>query len=124
MSKFYLPILIVVLAIVTGFVLYSVEKPKIAEIAENEASLIINYEETKRAFAGEVTDNMTILDAVRTSAKAGNFDFDYQEDVLKRIDEIEQNEKRWNAYLNGTEIQGSLDKVLIKAGDKIELKLE
>jgi len=119
-----LPILIVVLAIVTGFVLYSVEKPKIAEIAENEASLIINYEETKRAFAGEVTDNMTILDAVRTSAKAGNFDFDYQEDVLKRIDEIEQNEKKWNAYLNGTEIQGSLDKVLIKAGDKIELKLE
>jgi len=121
MSKFYLPILIVVLAIVAGFVLYSVEKPK---IAENEASLIINYEETKRAFAGEVIDNMTILDAVRTSAKAGNFDFDYQEDVLKRIDEIEQNEKKWNAYLNGTEIQESLDKVLIKAGDKIELKLE
>jgi len=121
MPKSYLPILIVVLAIVTGLVLYFVEKPK---IAENEAVLIINYGETKRAFAGQVIEGMTISDALLVSAKAGNFDFDYDGKILKRVAEFEQNAKKWDVYLNGTKIEESPDKVLIKARDKIELIFE
>ena len=124
MSKFYLPILIVVLLVAMGVIFYFVGpfgKPK---IAENEAILTINYGEVKRAFIGQVIDNMTILDVIRTSAKAGNLDFDYEEGILKRVGEFEKNEKKWNAYLNDSKIQESLDKVLIKTGDKVELKFE
>jgi len=124
MSKFHLSILIVILLIVIGLVFYffgPLGKPK---IAENEAVLIINYGAQKRAFAGKVIDNMTIADTLIASAKAGNFDFDYQKGILKRVDGFEQNGKKWNIYLNGTKIEGLLDKILIKARDKIELKLE
>lgn len=120
MTKSYLPILIVIFLIVIGVVFYSLQ-PK---IGPNQAALIINYGETKRAFAGEVVEGMTILDTLVTSAKAGNFDFDYQEGILNRVDGFEKNEKKWNAYLNGSKVQESLDGVLIKAGDKIELKFE
>ena len=121
MPKSYLPILIVIFLIVIGVVFYSLSKPK---IGPNEAALIINYGETKRAFAGEVVEGMTISDTLLISAQAGNFDFDYKNGILKRIGQFEQNEKKWNAYLNGVKIEEPLDKVFIKARDKIELKFE
>jgi len=121
MPKNFLPILIVIFLIVIGVVFYSLSKPK---IGPNEAALIINYGETKRAFAGQVIEGMTISDTLLISAQAGNFDFDYKNGILKRIGQFEQNEKKWNAYLNGVKIEEPLDKVFIKARDKIELKFE
>jgi len=67
---------------------------------------------------------MTISDFLLVSARAGNFDFNYENGILKRIAEFEQNGKKWNTYLNGVKIEEPLDKVLIKARDKIELKFE
>jgi len=121
MPKNFLPILIVIFLIVIGVVFYSLSKPK---IGPNEVALIINDGETKRAFAGEVVEGMTISDALVTSARAGNFDFNYENGILKRIGQFEQNGKKWNAYLNGKKIGDSPDKVFIKAKDKIELKFE
>ncbi len=124
MSKFYLTILIIAILIGIGLIFYffgPLGKPK---IGPNEAALIINYGETKRAFVGEVIEEMTISDALFVSAKAGNFDFDFEQGVLKRVGQFEQNEKKWNAYLNGTKTGDFLDKVFIKAKDKIELKFE
>ena len=124
MSKLYLTILIIVILIGIGLIFYffgPLGKPK---IGPNEAALIINYGETKRAFIGEVIEGMTISDVLLVSAKAGNFDFDAEEGVLKRIGQFEQNGKKWNTYLNGTKTEDSLDKVFIKAKDKIELKFE
>jgi len=124
MSKLYLTILIIVILVGIGLIFYffgPLGKPK---IGSNEAALIINYGETKRAFIGEVIEGMTISDALLVSAKAGNFDFDAEEGILKRVGQFEQNEKKWNAYLNGTKIGDSLDKIFIKAKDKIELKFE
>lgn len=121
MPKSYLIILIIVFLIVIGVVFYSFFKPK---IGPNEAVLTINYGETKRAFIGEVIDGMTISDVLLVSAKAGNFDFDLEQGILKRIGQFEQNEKKWNTYLNGTKTEDFLDKIFIKAKDKIELKFE
>lgn len=122
MSKFYLLILIVIFLIIIGAIFYFVSPhPK---IGPKEAVLIINNGETKRAFAGQVIEGMTIADVLTPSAKAGNFDFNYEEGILKRIGQFEQNGKKWNVYLNGVKIEEPLEKVLIKAKDKIELKFE
>ena len=121
MPKNFLPILIVIFLIVIGVVFYSLSKPK---IGPNQVALIINYGETKRAFAGEVVEGMTSSDVLLVSARAGNFDFNYENGILKRIGQFEQNGKKWNAYLNGKKIGDSPDKVFIKAKDKIELKFE
>jgi len=124
MSKLYSTILIIAILVGIGLIFYffgPIGKPK---IGSNEAALIINYGETKRAFIGEIIEGMTISDALLVSAKAGNFDFDYEGGVLKRIGEFEINGKKWNIYLNGYKAEESLDKVFIEAKDKIELKFE
>lgn len=122
MPKSYLIILIIILLVIIGAVFYSLFKPK---IGPNEAALIINFGETKRAFAGETIEGMTIADALFVSAQAGDFDFDLEEGVLKRIGQFEEDATRkWNVYLNGRKVEDSLNEVLIKNGDKIELKFE
>lgn len=121
MPKSFLIILIIVFLITAGLVLYFFLMP---ENDSNEALLIINYGETKRVFLGEVREGMTIFDALLVSAKAGNFDFSFEGDKLKRIDQLEENSKKWNVYLNGIRIENSLDEVFIKAQDEIELRFE
>ena len=121
MPKKFLPILIIIFLIVIGAIFYSLFKPK---IGLNEAALIINDGQTKRAFAGQVIEGMTISDVISTSAKTGNFDFDYENGILKRIGQFEQNEKKWSVFLNGVKIEKPLDKVFIKPKDKIELEFE
>ena len=127
MNKFYFPIFIVVSLIIVGLVccfsfIPSKEAP---ELSENEAVLVIDFGESKRAFIGQVIDEMTIIDALMASASAGQIDFDYQEGVLQRVADAKQdNQKKWDIYLNGKEIRNSPDKVLIQAGDEIELRFE
>jgi len=118
--KFYLPILIILSLIVEGVIFYS-SRPK---IGKDEAVLILNDGTKKRAFAGKVIDGMTIYDALLASSFVGKFDFELKEGVLERIDELEKDGKKWNVYLNGKKIDQPLDKVLIKPGDKIELKFK
>lgn len=121
MSKSYLSILIIIFLIVAGVIFYSLSKPK---IGPDEAVLIINNGEKKRAFAGEVIEGMTIFDALTASAKAGNFNFVEESGILKRIDGFERNGKKWNAYINNSRVEEILNKTLIKPGNKIELKFE
>ena len=128
MFKRYLLIIIAVLIILlVGFYYYFFLKPfsqPEKQEEEKEAVLVIDFGERKRVFAGETIENMTFLDALLASAKAGNFSFNFERNVLKMIDQIEEGEKKWNAYFNREKIDDYLDDVLIKPGDKLELKFE
>lgn len=117
-------ILGVIFLIVFIGLIYYFFQPKAEYFGQNQAALIINFGKAKRAFAGETIEGMTIYDALITSSQTGNFDFDFKDGDLKRIAEFEENEKNWNVYLNGKKVEEPLDKVFIKAGDKIELKFE
>lgn len=99
---------------------------------KNNAFLVIDYGESRRAFKGEVTDQMTILDALIVSSMAGNFEFRYvllndQTDILK-IDNFAEdglNEKSWNFYLNDQKLETEqIHKIQIKERDKILVKFE
>ena len=126
MFKRYLLIIIVVLIIMLGsFYYYFFLKPfSQSEKQEKEAVLVIDFGERKRAFTGEIIEGMTFLDALFASSKAGNFSFDFDKYVLKRVEQVEESEKKWNAYSNKEKVEDYLDNILIEPGDKLELKLE
>jgi len=121
MPKPLLITLAIVLLMVGGLAFYLSLKPK---VNSDEAVLIINSGEIKRAFAGQVIEGMTIFDALLVSARAGNFDFNYQEDAFLKIGQLEENLKKWNVYLNGKKIENSPNEVFIKSQDKIEFQFE
>ncbi len=83
MLKKYLSILIIVILIIGVGVFYFFFS-KQPQVGKDEAILIINFGENKRAFAGEVVDGMTIIDALSAAANAGNFDYLYQDGTLKK----------------------------------------
>ncbi|HOK35317.1 MAG TPA: hypothetical protein PLL80_01115 [Candidatus Pacearchaeota archaeon] len=122
MSKTYLSILIIIALIVIGSLAYSfISQPK---IGTNEAVVIIDFGNNKRAFAGEVIDGMTITDALGASAKAGNFNYIYQNGTLEKVDGLEKDGGQWSVFINGTKVEEPLDKITIKPQDKIELRFE
>jgi len=122
MSKTYLSILIIIVLIIIGSLAYSlVSQPK---IGTNEALVVIDFGNNKRAFAGEVIDGMTITDALGASAKAGNFNYIYQNGTLEKVDGLEKDGGQWAVFINGTKVEEPLDKITIKPQDKIELRFE
>ena len=121
MKKLYLPIIIIILIVIGAVFYFSSPEPK---IYPNEAALIINFGETKRAFAGETIEGMTALDALLVSAEAGEFEFDFKDNFLKRINHFEEGDKKWNVYFNEEKTEDSLSQILIKPKDKIELRFE
>lgn len=122
MSKTYLSILIIIILIVGGSLVYSfLSQPK---IESNEAVLVIDFGNNKRAFAGEVIDGMTITDALGASAEAGNFNYIYENGSLKKINGVEQDGGQWLIFVNGKKVEEPLDKIKVKPQDKIELRFE
>lgn len=124
MSKNFLVVSIIVLIAIGGGIFYYFSSQQQIEIGPNEALLIIDFGNNKRFFAGEVRDGMTITDALGASAKAGNFDYIYQNGTLKKINGLEQDGGHWTVFVNKTKVEESLDKIKIKPQDKIELRFE
>ena len=91
----------------------------------------IDYGSKRRAFEGEVSSNMSILDALLAASRAGSFDVRYaligdKAEVMKINGLIEDGlDGRWHFYLNQEEIPaGEIHKIKIKPGDKILAKFE
>lgn len=125
MVKPYLLSICAAILLLLGIFYYYSFSPKL-EINPGEAVLIIDFgENNKRAFSGEVIEGMTVFDALLVSARAGNVSFDFKNNSLKRIDWLfQENGKKWNVYFNRKKVEEDLNDILIKPGDKIELKLE
>ena len=95
-----------------------------------QATLMLYLDENaKREFVGEVSDNMTMLQVLNSSATGGGFDFRYTLEKLGKvklysIDGRNDNSgKRWLFFLNGQPVAtGDLNMTPIKTGDLIEAK--
>ncbi len=119
--KKVLPVLILlVLVLIASIFIWPLSKPELTK-----ATLILDLGGQKRAFEGDTFEGMTILDALNISTKAGNIDFTY----AIRDDGI--NILTLNGPFNGSEFllnskqvdAGQINKIPVKAGDKIEIKV-
>jgi len=96
---------------------------------EKLATLAVNFETEKRFFEGEVYDGMTILDALNAAVSVGKIKLNYflndknQTQIMELdgyVNGIE--DKYFSFYLNDKRIDSqNLNKVYLKAGDKIEI---
>jgi len=130
MKKVNFFILLIILTIFfLGFLFYlgqkiQSEKNEFAKyekvLSDKEAILVLDYGNQKqRWFKGEVTDDMTVFDALTTASLAGKFNFQANSH-LTTLDNLTSNEKsKWTCYLNNKEITEPLNKITIKPKDKI-----
>lgn len=123
---FWIVVMVVALGISTGFF------KDLSRSTAATAYLEIDYGSKRRAFRGDLPYDMTILDALNASARAGSFEVRYviEEDRtdiigINGFKEMFENGQKWNFYLNSRKVEtDQLHKVGIKAGDKILVKLE
>lgn len=87
------------------------------QLSQNEALVVFEDGANKRYFAGEVADNMTVLDAIQASAEMGGFDINTVDGgiAINRT-------TGWKFYLNGNQIPQPLNEYIIRPRDKIELR--
>ena len=97
----------------------------------DSARLTIRFNKNNaRAFEGPADKNATVLQALFSASRGGNFDFRYSLDKngfvnLASIDGAVNGSKNWHFYLNGALIKtGEIDKIKIKNGDLIEARYE
>jgi hypothetical protein len=94
------------------------------------ATLILNIERNERIFEGEVIEDMTVLDAVTASAKAGNVDlvFDLTENgdpTIVKLDNYSRDKNEFAVYLNYKKINlMDLNRIYIHPGDKITVDIK
>lgn len=97
---------------------------------KNYATLVINLEEGRRIFEGEVTKNMTILDTLNASATAGNINFKYlvKEDestYVKEINGYSNIIKKFAFFVNSREVkEGDINKIMVSPGDRVEVRFK
>ena len=98
----------------------------------NLATLVINFETEKRFFEGEVTKNMTILDALNYAVSVGKIRFNYTIDKSDNVNIMEIDgqtngisNKYFVFYLNSKKVPTKdLNRKVIHGGDKIEIRNE
>ncbi len=118
-----LPLLVVFFLILFVFVW------PVPPFSKNKATLVIDFGNKKRAFEGETFKDMTVLDALNASTKAGNVDFSYAingDNVnINKLDaySTEDNRNKFLFFLNSSTIDSSqINKIKIKPGDEITIK--
>ena len=125
---FWIVILVVIIGSYTGFFSNLFNPPPKPSIAYLE----IDFGDKKRAFEGEITEDMSILDAVLASSRGGEIEIKYalindHTDIFKINDHTEDglSQKNWKFYLNGIKIDTSeIHRIKIKSGDKILVRFE
>lgn len=121
--------------IVVAVVVFGLSTGLFKDLSRSTAATVyleIDYGSSRRAFRGDLPYDMTILDALNASARAGSFEVRYvvEEDRtdiigINGFKEMFENGQKWNFYLNSRKVEtDQLHKVGIKAGDKILVKLE
>ena len=89
------------------------------QLAPNEALLILKMGNTQRWFKGEVTNGMTVSQAILASALGANLKVKVNS-TLEAVEGFQNTEqKKWKCYLNGKEINEKLDQTEIHPQDKI-----
>lgn len=125
--------IIFIVAIVTGVIIYErfSNEDSLKIMGENEAALFIDFDNMKRAFAGEVISGMTVLDALNASVAAGKIKLTYHVDknnntkVTEINDHKATSDTKFTFYINSKKLdQNKLNKTSIQPGDKITIKLE
>ena len=127
-KDFWIVILVVVIGLSTGFFRNLLIPPATA----NTARVEIDIGDKKRAFEGEIIEDMFILDAILASSRVGKLEFKYaiinnQLDILKIDGQAEDglSGENWNFYLNDKKVRISeIHRIKIKSGDEILIRFE
>lgn len=92
----------------------------------NAARIEFDYGTKQRAFKGDVSPDMSLLDALLAASRGGSFEIRYallgdKTDIMKIEDSAEDGlDGQWHFYLNKKEVRADeLHKIKIKPGDKI-----
>jgi len=110
---------------------FSDEPSVFKNMSKNEAALFIDFDNMQRVFAGEIIDEMTVLDVLNASVAVGQIKLVYHVDssnntkVTEINDHKANDEKRFAFYVNSRLINpGKLNEIQVHLGDKITIKLE
>ncbi len=120
---------VVALLILASIFKISVNQLKQEGRGERLATLAVNFETEKRFFEGEVYDGMTILDALNMAVSVGQIKLNYVLDDKNQTQIMELGGhtnniegKNFSFYLNNQKVDSqNLNKVRLKAGDRIEI---
>ena len=123
---------IVIAGVVFAFGRFYGREPSVFKnVPKNEAAVLIDFDNMRKVFAGEVIDGMTVLDALNASVAAGKIALTYYVDAdnntkIAKINDHEANDgERFIFYINSEKVDpGELNKTQIKSGDKITIRLE
>ena len=98
---------------------------------EGGAALLLDFDNMKRMFEGEVTEKMTVLDALNASVAAGQIKLRYAVDannnttVIEINDHVATGDKNFSFHINERKINTKdLNKTFVDPGDKITVRLE
>lgn len=104
---------------------------KLGNQGSGEATLLIDFENVRRKFQGEVVEKMTVLDAVNAATAAGEIKLIYSVDrenntkVMEINDHLLEGGRRFAFFVNSKKLGSSeLNKTFLKPGDEIVIKLE
>lgn len=110
---------------------FKIEQLPIDKSQGKAAALMLDFENMKRMFEGEVTEKMTILDALNASVAVGQIKFRYTVDgnnntaVAEINDHIALGDKSFSFYINGNKLNTkNLNRTFVNPGDKITVRLE
>lgn len=106
------------------------KEPQIA--GASAATMILSFDkQNQRVFRGPVTERMTVLEALISSAQDSNIKLVYYVDEKEKVnlsaiaDKIVVDGHGWNFSVNSKPIAtGDINKVYVEAGDIIEARYE
>ncbi len=121
-----------ILSFLVLLLMAALEYQKPLTAGADTATLVIDFDGSlRRTFQGQVVDQMTVLEALHTSAEAGDIKFTYYIDngdvVINSINgEINHMKNaQWFFYINGQPVKtGDINKIFVKVGDVIEVKFQ
>jgi len=135
MKSKLISLLLLLAAVILGGVYYwqfyrkdSADVLSSVSLAPGQAAIIIDFgsKGQERLFRGEVVKDMSLLDALRASALAGNLELeiggkDGTEEIVK-IDGLADGKDggRWNYYLGGEKIEKPLSAQTVSPGDRFK----
>ncbi|OGN02697.1 MAG: hypothetical protein A2655_03230 [Candidatus Yanofskybacteria bacterium RIFCSPHIGHO2_01_FULL_43_42] len=100
-------------------------------VPKNETALLIDFDNMKRVFKGEVTEKMTVLDTLNASVAAGQIKIIYTVDqdnnttVIEINDHVATDDKSFYFSVNERKIDTKdLNKIFVNPGDRITVRLE
>ncbi|MBX4211374.1 MAG: hypothetical protein KW806_01070 [Candidatus Yanofskybacteria bacterium] len=98
-------------------------------VESGQATLVFEWPDRSRTFQGDVTDGMTVLDALNVSALAGNIEFQFNLDdrnntQLLRLDGYQNSRETLEVLVNDQSIQvEQLNQVYIHPKDTIRVRI-